>query len=64
MPQTMLSGDETIRAKIKSKKPGIFCYKRFLEDEQLLSLNLFFQQEWAQRILKTLNDIYYYELDS
>jgi glycosyltransferase involved in cell wall biosynthesis len=46
--QTMLSGRQDVQAKIQKAKAEIFCYKRFLEDEQLQEFKPYFQQEWAQ----------------
>lgn len=47
--QTMLNGRRDVQAKIQKAKAEIFCYERFLEDEQLKPFKSYFLQQWAKR---------------
>lgn len=43
---TMLSGGRDAQAKIRKAHSEIFCYERFLEDEQLQEFKPYFRQKW------------------
>ena len=43
---TMLSGRRDFQAKIRKAKAEIFCYKHFMEDEQLQEFKPYFRQKW------------------
>jgi len=45
--QTMLSGKKDVQAKIRKAKAELFCYERFIADEQLQEFKPYFQQKWA-----------------
>lgn len=44
--ETMLSGRKDFQTKIRKAKAGIFCYERFMEDEQLQEFKSYFKQKW------------------
>lgn len=43
---TMLSGRRNFQTKIRKAKAEIFCYQRFMEDEQLQEFKPYFRQKW------------------
>lgn len=45
--ENMVSGSRDAQAKIRKGKAATFCYKRFMEDENLQAHRSYFQQEWA-----------------
>jgi glycosyltransferase involved in cell wall biosynthesis len=47
--QTMLNGRRDVQAKIQKAKAEIFCYERFLEDQQLQEFKPYFKRQWAQK---------------
>ncbi|NJL62993.1 MAG: glycosyltransferase family 2 protein [Methylacidiphilales bacterium] len=44
--ETMQSGSRNIEAKIRKAKSEIFCYGKFLQDQNLKEFHQFFQQKW------------------
>lgn len=43
---TMLSGRRDVQAKMRKAHSEIFCYERFMEDEQLQEFKPYFRQKW------------------
>lgn len=43
---TMLSGRRDFQAKIRKAKAEIFCYKHFMEDQQMQEFQPYFKQKW------------------
>lgn len=48
--QTMLSGKRDVQGKIQKAKADIFCFERFIEDEQLKKFHPHFQQRLAHEL--------------
>lgn len=46
LTDTMLSGRQSFQAKLRKAKAEIFCYKCFMEDEQLQQFKPYFQEKW------------------
>ncbi len=44
--ETMQSGNRNIEAKIRKAKSEIFCYGKFLQDQNLKEFHQFFKQKW------------------
>ncbi len=45
--ENMMSGSRSVQAKIRKGKAATFCYRRFMEDENLRDYRSYFQKEWA-----------------
>lgn len=45
--ENMVSGSRSVQAKIRKGRAATFCYRRFMEDENLRAHRLYFQREWA-----------------
>ncbi len=45
--ENMVSGSRDAQAKIRKGKAATFCYKSFMEDDNLQAHRSYFQQEWA-----------------
>ncbi|MCJ8281091.1 MAG: glycosyltransferase family 2 protein, partial [Rivularia sp. ALOHA_DT_140] len=45
--ETMQSGKRNFQAKIRKAKADIFCYERFMEDDELAELYPHFQTKWG-----------------
>ncbi|MDF5725002.1 MAG: glycosyltransferase family 2 protein [Rhizonema sp. PD37] len=46
--ETMISGNVNAIAKIRKSKASIFCYRQFMEDEQLQEFKSYFREQWLQ----------------
>ncbi|WP_026082706.1 glycosyltransferase family 2 protein [Mastigocladopsis repens] len=46
--ESMISGNVNDQAKIRAGKAGIFCYRKFMEDERLQEFKGYFQEKWLQ----------------
>ena len=46
--ETMISGTVNATAKIRKSKASIFCYRQFMEDEQLQEFKSYFREQWLQ----------------
>ncbi len=46
--ETFANGNMSIQSKIRAGKAGIYCYRQFMEDEQLQEFNSYFREKWLQ----------------
>jgi glycosyltransferase involved in cell wall biosynthesis len=46
--ESMISGGVSVQAKIRAGKAGIFCFRKFMEDERLQEFKGYFQEKWLQ----------------
>ncbi|GAB1540165.1 hypothetical protein NUACC21_28340 [Scytonema sp. NUACC21] len=46
--ETFVNGAMSIQSKIRAGKAGIYCYRKFMEDEQLQEFKGYFQEKWLQ----------------
>lgn len=46
--ETFANGDMGIQSKIRAGKAGIYCYRQFMEDEQLQEFKSYFREKWLQ----------------
>ena len=45
--ETAISGSRDVQAKIRKANAGMFCYKRFIEDDRLQESRAYFKRKWA-----------------
>jgi glycosyltransferase involved in cell wall biosynthesis len=46
--ESMISGSVNAIAKIRASKAGIFCYRQFMEDENLQEFQNYFREKWLE----------------
>ncbi len=46
--ESMISGGVSSQANIRAGKAGIFCHRKFMEDERLQEFKDYFQEKWLQ----------------